>query len=257
MKNYFQKILALFTGNDYPGSTRQEFYKWLVDEEHVSEKDEALQTLWEEGYKSGTAPNLHQSYELLRRNAGIPSVREERRIRPIHIWQIAAAVFFIVAASSIYLSTIGKKVEPNLLQQYIPTAEVHTLTLPDGTKVQLNSQSTLLYPQEFTGKDRSVFLIGEANFKVKPNKKHPFIVKSNDFQVTEINELGSHHMFLAKVTAVHVDDAYIDEKGTFHLNDTGLLAYSHGTYHELAKAMGNFGYSVRKTHRKKQKRKKR
>ena len=67
MKNYFQKILALFTGNDYPGSTRQEFYKWLVDEEHVSEKDEALQTLWEEGYKSGTAPNLHQSYELLRR----------------------------------------------------------------------------------------------------------------------------------------------------------------------------------------------
>lgn len=76
-------------------------------------------------------------------------------------------------------------------------------------------------------------------------------------QVTEINELGSHHMFLAKVTAVHVDDAYIDEKGTFHLNDTGLLAYSHGTYHELAKAMGNFGYSVRKTHRKKQKRKKR
>lgn len=76
-------------------------------------------------------------------------------------------------------------------------------------------------------------------------------------QVTEINELGSHHMFLAKVTAVHVDDAYIDEKGPFHLNDTGLLAYSHGTYHELAKAMGNFGYSVRKTHRKKQKRKKR
>lgn len=76
-------------------------------------------------------------------------------------------------------------------------------------------------------------------------------------QVTEINELGSHHMFLAKVTAVHVDDAYIDEKGTFHLNDTGLLAYSHGTYHELTKAMGNFGYSVRKTHRKKQKRKKR
>ncbi len=38
MKNYFQKILALFTGNDYPGSTRQEFYKWLVDEEHVPKR---------------------------------------------------------------------------------------------------------------------------------------------------------------------------------------------------------------------------
>ena len=37
MKNYFQKIITLFTGNDYPESTQQDFYKWLVDEEHTSE----------------------------------------------------------------------------------------------------------------------------------------------------------------------------------------------------------------------------
>ncbi len=78
--------------------------------------------------------------------------------------------FSFLAASSIYLSTIGKDATPDLLQQYIPTAETRTLILPDGTEVQLNSQSTLLYPQEFTGKDRSVFLLGEANFKVKPDK---------------------------------------------------------------------------------------
>ncbi|CUN21648.1 anti-sigma factor [Bacteroides thetaiotaomicron] len=47
MKNYFQKIITLFTGNDYPESTQQDFYKWLVDEEHTSEKDEALQKLWD------------------------------------------------------------------------------------------------------------------------------------------------------------------------------------------------------------------
>ena len=186
MKNYFQKILTLFTGYEYPKSTEQEFFRWLIAKEHLSEKDEALQKLWEEALKQEPAPSMYRSYVQLRKNAGIPSVRKERRIRPIHIWQAAAAVFFIVAASSVYLSTIGKDVEPNLLQQYIPTAEMRTLTLPDGTKVQLNSQSTLLYPQEFTGKDRSVFLIGEANFKVKPDKKHPFIVKSNDFQVTAL-----------------------------------------------------------------------
>lgn len=64
--------------------------------------------------------------------------------------------------------------------------------------------------------------------------------------VTEIKELGSHHMFLAKVTAVHVDDKYIDEKNTFHLNDSDLIAYSHGTYFTLGNALGSFGYSVRK-----------
>ena len=55
MKNYFQKIITLFTGNDYPESTQQDFYKWLVDEEHTSEKDEALQKLWDEAHKQRTA----------------------------------------------------------------------------------------------------------------------------------------------------------------------------------------------------------
>ena len=159
MKNYFQKIITLFTGNDYPESTQQDFYKWLVDEEHTSEKDEALQKLWDEAHKRGTATDMQESYELLKKNAGIPPIQRKRTIRPIRMWQAVAAVFFIVAASSVYLSTIGKDAEENLIQQYIPTAEIRTLTLPDGTQVQLNSQSTLLYPQNFTGKNRSVFLL--------------------------------------------------------------------------------------------------
>lgn len=38
--------------------------------------------------------------------------------------------------------------------------------------------------------------------------------------------------FLAEVAAVGVDEDYLDEKGKFHLNDTGLVAYSHGEYRE-------------------------
>lgn len=64
--------------------------------------------------------------------------------------------------------------------------------------------------------------------------------------VEEIKELGSHHLFLARVTAVHADEKYMDEKNTFHLNDSDLLAYSHGTYFTLGKPLGTFGYSVRK-----------
>lgn len=65
-------------------------------------------------------------------------------------------------------------------------------------------------------------------------------------RVREIRELGSHHMFLAEVLCVHVDSAYMNEKGKFELNRTGLLAYSHGEYLELGKKLGTFGYSVRK-----------
>lgn len=240
MKNYFQKIITLFTGNDYPESTQQDFYKWLVDEEHTSEKDEALQKLWDEAHKRGTATDMQESYELLKKNAGIPPIQRKRTIRPIHMWQAVAAVFFIVAASSVYLSTIGKDAEENLIQQYIPIAEIRTLTLPDGTQVQLNSQSTLLYPQNFTGKNRSVFLIGEANFKVKPDKKHPFIVKSNDFQVTalgtefNISAYPENPVLAATLISGSVLVEYNDLKSQVILKPNEQLAYNKNThYHSL------------------------
>ena len=65
-------------------------------------------------------------------------------------------------------------------------------------------------------------------------------------RVTEVKELGSHHMFLAKVLGVTVDESRIDERERFELNKTGLIAYSHGTYLTLGEACGTFGYSVKK-----------
>ncbi|RHR29434.1 flavin reductase family protein [Clostridium sp. AF19-22AC] len=74
---------------------------------------------------------------------------------------------------------------------------------------------------------------------------------SIECRVAEVKELGSHHMFLAEVTAVQVDESYMNEKNKFELNKTGLLAYSHGEYLGLGKKLGTFGYSVRKKKRKK------
>ena len=65
-------------------------------------------------------------------------------------------------------------------------------------------------------------------------------------KVKSVQELGSHHMFLAEVTAVQVDEKYMDETGKFELNKTGLLVYSHGEYLGQEEKLGTFGYSVRK-----------
>ena len=66
-------------------------------------------------------------------------------------------------------------------------------------------------------------------------------------KVRKIEELGSHTMFIADVVGVTVDDKYMDGTGKFHINDTGLVMYSHGEYFLLGKKLGTFGYSVRKT----------
>lgn len=65
-------------------------------------------------------------------------------------------------------------------------------------------------------------------------------------QVTQVIPLGSHDLFLAKVTAVDVDEALLDEKGKLCLERADLIVYSHGEYFSLGKQLGTFGYSVRK-----------
>ncbi len=72
-------------------------------------------------------------------------------------------------------------------------------------------------------------------------------------QVTSVQELGSHVLFLAKVLAVHADEAYMDENGKFDLQKSQPLVYSHGEYYSLGKKLGTFGYSVKKKKRKREK----
>ncbi len=69
---------------------------------------------------------------------------------------------------------------------------------------------------------------------------------SLECRVTECRELGSHHMFLAGVEAVHADEAYMDDLGKFHLEWAKPIVYSHGTYFGCGRTLGTFGYSVRK-----------
>ena len=65
-------------------------------------------------------------------------------------------------------------------------------------------------------------------------------------RVSEIRELGSHHMFLARVVAGDVDEAYLNEQGRFELQKAAPIVYSHGEYYGLSSLLGTFGYSVRK-----------
>lgn len=69
---------------------------------------------------------------------------------------------------------------------------------------------------------------------------------SIECRVKEVRELGSHHMFLAEVLAVHAEEAYMDQNNKFQLNKSRLMVYSHGEYLGLGRTLGTFGYSVKK-----------
>lgn len=65
-------------------------------------------------------------------------------------------------------------------------------------------------------------------------------------KVEKVIALGTHHMFLAKVVAVDIDETLISESGKLDLRKSKLVAYSHGDYLELGKKIGSFGFSAKK-----------
>jgi len=68
---------------------------------------------------------------------------------------------------------------------------------------------------------------------------------SLECRVRQVLPLGSHHMFLADIVAVHADEKYMDENRRFRLEKAEPIVYSHGAYFACGECLGTFGYSVK------------
>lgn len=109
-------------------------------------------------------------------------------------WEVSkvAAIFILAFLGIRYWDLKSAEEEKTSLQSiYVPAGQRAELTLADGTKVWLNSRSTLTFPGEFKGEVRDVKLDGEGYFAVARNEKQPFVVETNRYDVrvlgTEFN----------------------------------------------------------------------
>jgi len=117
-------------------------------------------------------------------------------------WLKVAAILLLVSAAipfvpglfrhreEVRYATIATKqkpqapiVKPDSLVA-VATNNVKNDTLPDGSIITQNKNSTLRYPTAFMGKTRVVELTGEAFFNVRHDPQKPFIIKVNDVQIT-------------------------------------------------------------------------
>lgn len=90
-----------------------------------------------------------------------------------------AAILAVLLSSAVFFNLFtGPK------DQVITTAEtLEQVTLPDGTTVDLNYGSTLVFPKQFTGQSRTVKLNGEAFFDVTRNVNMPFIIETEQLNI--------------------------------------------------------------------------
>ena len=85
---------------------------------------------------------------------------------------------------NVFNKAISSKTSAVAHQEITSPSGIRTkINLPDGTKVWLNAGSTLTFPVQFVGSERTVDLSGEAFFDVFKNKKSPFVVRSSKARV--------------------------------------------------------------------------
>ena len=189
------KIIKNFTSDKFSPELKEKLWKWLVDSSEQAEKDEALMELWEDQNFKADA-STERSYQNFRRKIA-PQQRKATARYTLRKWLQVAAVLLVpllsMVASYLYIQSDEEHTE--LVEYYVPRGEQKQVTLPDGTTAYLNSGTLLVYPQKFTGDIRSVYLIGEANFDVKKDKQHPFIVKTNHLKVKVLGTKFNVHAY--------------------------------------------------------------
>ena len=79
-----------------------------------------------------------------------------------------------------------KESAPDLFEIVAERGQKSSVTLPDGSRVWINSASTITYTSDYNLKERNVFLSGEAYFEVAANADLPFVVHADDVTVTAV-----------------------------------------------------------------------
>jgi ferric-dicitrate binding protein FerR (iron transport regulator) len=126
-------------------------------------------------------------------STGAFKVGEGRQPQPLHkrsnlkVYAVAAtlAIFILVAFVLLHQKHIGVNYFTSRLEkQNTMKGQRNLLVLQDGTRVWLNADSHLEYPESFSGRDqREVYLEGEAYFDVTTDKNKTFIVKTSDISI--------------------------------------------------------------------------
>lgn len=95
-----------------------------------------------------------------------------------------AAILIVAIVVSRFVFPELKSVQTVALQSlYVPAGQRAEITLEDGTKVWLNANTTLTFPNQFSGQTREVSINGEGYFDVVSNKLKPFIVKTDKYNI--------------------------------------------------------------------------
>jgi transmembrane sensor len=202
MEGQDEKIIQLLANADFrkwvtAPTEEQDIYwkKWM--DSHKEQCDavaKAKELIIRFRFKQDLLSETEQEL-ILNRVISMPKESIRSGIELFYWLKVAAVISIFISVGFLFyrnLSGIGK-MEPEVLAQQItiiekknPQGKKSQFVLPDGTKVYLNSESELMYPERFSDTARVVQLNGEGYFEVAPDSLRPFSVQSKNIVTTAL-----------------------------------------------------------------------
>lgn len=155
------------------------FEQWLAEDEKHREQFAAIRSYWNTSVVPESLPDTSAWYQMT-----MSKVNKGKRLQFNNIGRKFVALLSI--AVSLLVGVLGTLFAESLFFKptdnytYVSGNSVSKLTLPDGSLVHLNKNSSLSYNSDFGKKDRKVSLIGEGYFDVTKNPGKQFVVDLGD-----------------------------------------------------------------------------
>lgn len=221
--------------NDQAG--REEVAKieaWIAESKENAITFHRWKSVWESAgaITPSSAPDVDQAWDKVLPKLKRPVVPLYRQMR-----RIAAAIILLMGLSYFGWNYFGAS--PALIELVGSAESVQEIELPDGSKVWLNGETKIAYPEHFSKTNRTIQLEGEAYFEVVRNENAPFIIEG---QSSSVQVLGTSFVLLThpdsvlaqvKVksgkVALYPKDLEIKDGIILRLGERGTLNLENGT----------------------------
>lgn len=207
------ELLFRYFSNEASAEEVAQIEQWL-------EEDPARQSEFDSAHYLFNAMILHSDElsKMTTPGALEKTSRKSKVRRLVYRYAAAAAAVVIAGLSGVFvereINYNKMTAQTNVLE--VPAGQRMSVTLSDGTQVQLNGNSRIEYPVIFSRKQRNVKLSGEAFFEVKHDERHPFIVETF---ASKVEVLGTRFNVYADEASEYFSTALVDGKVKVTTND--------------------------------------
>ena len=232
-------LLEKFFKKEASSEERRILIEWIRKPGIRNEFNLLCEQMWKEAAVEIDKTVEEEMWNHLQRNLDEPKILspKKRRWQPI-IYKVAATILLPVCLGlATYFGVEHmNKVSQDPFMVAVDYGQKANLTLPDGTKVWLNSATHLSYDAEYNKSDRKIYLDGEAYFEVTKNRHKPFTVESDAMRVrvlgTTFNFKCDKRCRIAEATLI---EGEIEVKGN---KDEGQIVLAPGQRAELNRNSG-------------------